>query len=243
MHLFVIYIQPLIKRLEELGGPDLVVAYADDISVISTSKVRLERMRETFHRFERVSGAKLSLTKSSSISVGYTDDMPLTVPWLKNEYSVRILGVTFVNSIRLMNKLNWDEIVGKFTRLVYLHIPRTLTLHQKIILLNTFITSKVWYIASVLSPSAAHKAKITATMGNFLWRGIQARVPMHQLARCREAGGLKLHLPAMKCRALLLNRHVRDIDSLPFYKSFLNQNNPNPPSDCPCLKLILNDFP
>lgn len=243
MHLFVLYLHPLIKRLEEIGGPDLVVAYADDVSVISTCGDRLERMREAFHRFERISGARLSLEKSSSISVGYTDEVPLTVPWLRNENTVRILGVIFSNSIRLMNKLNWDDLVGKFARLVYLHATRSLTLHQKVTLLNTFITSKIWYLASTLSPSAVHTAKLTATMGSFLWRGIPARVPMHQLARSKENGGLKLHLPAFKCPALLLNRHMRDIDSLPFYKSFLTQDNPNPPADCPCLKILLSNIP
>lgn len=243
MHLFVLYLHPLIKRLEQVCGPDLVVAYADDVSIICTCLTRMERIRETFQRFERVSGAKLSLEKSASISVGYTDVMPLTVPWLRNENTVRILGVTFANSIRLMNKLNWDTVVGKFSQQVYLHSLRTLTINQKVILLNTFITSKIWYLASILTPAAVHTAKLTATMGSFLWRGIAARVPMQQLARSREAGGLKLQLPVFKCKALLLNRHVSDIASLPFYGSFLSQINPTPPADCPCLKLILSNLP
>lgn len=243
MHLFVLYLQPLLKRLETVCGPDLVVAYADDVSVIVTCKNRLERIREIFQRFERVSGARLSLEKSTSISVGYTDDRPLTVPWLRCERTVRILGVTFANSIRVMNKLNWDALVGKFAHQVYLHSQRTLTLHQKVILLNVFITSKIWYLASLLAPTAAHTAKLTATMGSFLWRGITARVPIQQLARNVEAGGMKLHLPTFKCKALLLNRHMREIDSIPFYRSYISQANPNPPADCPCLKLILANFP
>lgn len=116
MHLFVLYLQPLIKKLEEICGPDLVVAYADDESVIITCRNRMEQIRETFHRFGRVSVARLSLEKFTSISVGYTDDMPLIVPWLRCKNTLHILGVTFANCIRLMNKLNWDALVGKFTR-------------------------------------------------------------------------------------------------------------------------------
>lgn len=243
MHLFVLYLQPLLKRLEDICGTDLVVAYADDVSVIVTCTTKLERIRETFHLFERVSGAKLSLEKSTSISVGYTDAGPLSVPWLRCGNTVRILGVTFANSIRAMSKLNWDGLVGKFSQQVYLHSLRTLTLQQKVILLNVFITSKVWYLASVLAPSAAHTAKLTATMGTFLWRGIVARVPIHQLARNVVHGGLKLQLPAFKCKSLLMNRHMCEIESIPFFRSYICQANPRPPADCPCLKLILSNFP
>lgn len=94
----------------------------------------MEQIRETFHRFGRVSGAQLSLEKSTSISVGYTDDMPLIVPWLRCENTLWILGVTFANSIRLMNKLNWDALVSKFTQQVYLHSFRTLSLQQRVTL-------------------------------------------------------------------------------------------------------------
>ncbi|XP_055543766.1 uncharacterized protein LOC129729279 [Wyeomyia smithii] len=239
MHLFVLYLHPLLKQLDEICESDLVVAYADDVTVICTCLTRMERIREIIQRFERVSGARLSLEKSTSLSVGYTDVMSLTVPWLRNENTVRILGVTFAKSIRLMNKLNWDAIVLSFSRQIYLHSLRTLNLNQKVILLNTFITSKIWYLASVLTPTAAHTAKLTATMRTFLWRGVAANVPMQQLARSKETGGLKLHLPALKCKALLLNRHMRGINSLPFYMSLLSQANPALPIDCPCLKLIL----
>lgn len=243
MHLFVLYLQPLIKRLEDICGPDLVVAYADDVSVIVTCRTKLERIKDAFHLFGRVSGATLSLEKSTSIAVGYTDVEPLTVPWLRCENTVRILGVTFANSIRLMTKLNWDALVGKFAQQVYMHSLRTLTLQQKVILLNVFITSKIWYLASMLTPAAVHTAKLTATMGRFLWRGVPARIPMLQLARNKEAGGLKLQLPTFKCKSLLINRSIREIDSIPFYRSFISQVNPNPPADCPCLKLILSNVP
>uniref|UniRef100_A0A8D8D2K6 (northern house mosquito) hypothetical protein n=1 Tax=Culex pipiens TaxID=7175 RepID=A0A8D8D2K6_CULPI len=85
-------------------------------------------------------------------------------------------------------------------------------------------------------------------MGSFLWAGQCIRVPMQQLALPVELGGLNLHLPAFKCQALLVNRHLREIENLPFYNSFVSttRNPPNlriVPTNCPCLKTVCSELP
>lgn len=61
-----------------------------------------------------------------------------------------------------------------------------------------------------------------------------------QLSKPRDQGGLKLQLMALKSTSLLINRHLREIESIPFYNSFLAQANPpHPPADLLCLKKIL----
>lgn len=240
MHLFVIYLHPLLRRLEQVCGADLIVAYADDVSAIVTSAEKLNAMRDLFQRFERVAGARLNEAKTTAIDVGLTSN-PINVPWLRTENTIKILGVVFINSVRLMVKTNWDLIVTNFARLVWLHSLRNLALHQKVTLLNTFLSSKMWYMAANLYPTTAHVAKLTATMRSYLFRGACATIPMEQLARKREDGGLNLHLPAMKCRALLINRHLHEMAFLPYYSSFLTQAT-SPPADLSCLKLILDNF-
>lgn len=242
MHLFVLYLHPLVVELERVCGTDLVVAYADDITVIATSAFKVHAMRDLFLRFGRISGAVLNLRKTTSIDVGFVNGNPIHVDWVRTEADIKILGVRFANSIRRMISLNWDALVGNVARQIWLHSLRTLTLYQKVTLLNTFITSKVWYLASILPLYNIHTAKITATMGTFLWRRQPARVPMQQLARPRDHGGLKLHLPEIKAKALIINRHIQEIGSIPFYQSFITQANPHPPADLPCLKLILQSY-
>lgn len=245
MHLFVLYLQPLITRLERLSGDDLIVAYADDITIISTSVQRINRMRDIFSQFERISGAKVNWGKTTSLDVGYIEGNPLRLSWLQTANTVKVLGITFANSVRLMTKLNWDIMVARFAQIVWLNGMRSLTLLQKVILLNTFATSKIWYLSSVLAPSCIHTSKITSTMGRFLWNHIPTRIPMQQLAREKALGGLKLHLPAAKSKALLLNRHLHEIDSLPYYKSILFPDNParNPiPADLPDMKVICQHY-
>ncbi|XP_062542141.1 uncharacterized protein LOC134210132 [Armigeres subalbatus] len=241
MHLFVLYLHPLVSRLEQACGEDLLVAYADDISVVVTTEARIEMIREIFNRFSVAAGAKLNLRKTIAINVGYCEGNTIDTQWLQTANVVKILGITFANSIRLMTTLNWNVLVGKFSQQMWLQSHRTLTLHQKIIMLNTFGTSKLWYLSSVLPPLGIHTAKITATMGTFLWRGIVARVPIMQLTRKREHGGLNLHIPAIKSRSLATNRHLKEIDSLPYYRSLLFPADPRPaiPIDHPDIRIIL----
>ena len=244
MILFVIYLHPLVCRLERVCGSDLLVAFADDISVIITSPSQIEAMNGLFARFETAAGAKLNLRKTVAIDVGFYEGNEINTHWLHTTNMVKILGITFTNSIRLMTTLNWNALVGKFNQLMWLQSLRTLTLHQKVIVLNTFGTSRIWYLASVLPPFSVHTAKITSAMGTFLWRGAVARVPMVQLARSRENGGLKLQLPALKCKSLTINRHLQEIESIPFYKSLLFHATPRPAIsiDLPDLKLLLSNL-
>lgn len=192
MHLFVLYLAPLLCRLEQACGNDLLVAYADDISVIVTSSAQIEAMKDIFTRFEVAAGAKLNLRKTVSINVGFFEGNEINTNWLQTAEKVKILGIVFVNSIRLMTTLNRNALVAKFAQQMWLQSLRTLTLHQKVIMLNTFGTSKLWYVSSVLPPLGIHTAKLTSTMGAFLWRGIAARVPMAQFARRKEQRGLNL---------------------------------------------------
>lgn len=244
MHLFVLYLHPLLKRLEQVCGADSIVAYADDISAVVTSVDQLNALRDLFRRFGRVAGARLNEAKTTAIDIGHINN-PLTVQWLRTDNTIKILGIVFSNSVREMVSLNWDTLVNNFSRQVWLHSLRCLSLHQKTTLLNVFLTSKIWYVAAHLMPTPAHVSKLTATMRRFLFRGMSATIPMQQLARSRENGGLKLHLPALKCKALLINRHLHEIDSLPYYNSFLHRANPpqaNSITDLPCLKIILSNF-
>ena len=244
MYMFVVYLHPLVCRLEQVCGDDLLVAYADDISVIVTSTEKIRAMKELFDRFELAAGAKLNMQKTVATDVGYCDGNRLNVQWLQTFSTVKILGVVFANSIRLMTTLNWNAVAAKFAQLLWLQSSRCLTLHQKVTVLNTFGTSKIWYLSSILPPLAVHIAKITSRMGTFLWSGIVARVPMMQLARNREQGGLKLQLPALKCKSLAVHRHLREIDSLPYYRSLLLHDNPRPTIsiDNPDLRIILSSL-
>ena len=82
-----------------------------------------------------------------------------------------------------------------------------------------------------------HTAKLAASMGTFLFRGLPARIPMFQLARSKANGGLNLHLPAIKSKSLFVNRYIHEMNSMPFYRS-LQAQNILPTIEFPCLRLL-----
>ena len=132
MHLFVLQLHPLIKELERVCGNDLLVAYADDISVIVTSSEQIEAMRGLFARFEIAAGAKLNQRKSTAVNVGDWEGSEISTTWIETTNEVKILGVVFANSIPLMTTMNWDAITGKFAQLMWLHSPKShLTEHVR----------------------------------------------------------------------------------------------------------------
>lgn len=70
--------------------------------------------------------------------------------------------------------------------------------------MNTFILSKLWYVAQVFPPLSRHIAEIRKLCGNFIWNGMIFRVERNQLYLDYFKGGLKLVDPEAKMKALFI---------------------------------------
>lgn len=250
MHLFVIYLHPLIEKLQTIcdNRLELVVAYADDISIIIVDDRKVETIRRTFEDFGVCAGAVLNLNKTIAVNIGINSDGYNNYGWLNVNDSVKILGITFFNSLKKTIEHNWTEVVRSTSRLMWLYKPRILSLLQKVILLNTFITARLWFVASILSVPNAILARMTSQIGYFIWGRYPTRVALDQLTLPIDKGGLNLHLPMQKCKALLVNRFLQCEQNLPFAHSF-HQFLSNPPhiqaipALYPCLKVIAKEVP
>lgn len=250
MHLFVIYLHPLLEKLIGVcdGELDLVIAYADDVTIITCDLEKIEEVRVIFEDYGLVSGSKLNLTKTTSIDIGDTAQIARrnqnTHSWLKVDRTVKILGIEFQNNQRAMVSENWKKIILGMTRLLNLYRGRILSVRQKVIICNTFISSKIWFSSSVLNITNENIAKITSQLRFFIWGSYHPRVAIAQLALPICRGGLNLHIPAIKCKALLINRHLSTTHSTPFTAAFLNNpaNIEQIPSYCPCIKLICDEM-
>lgn len=249
MHLFVLYLHPLLVKLLSLCNhpSDLVVAYADDISVIVRDDCILDTLKQAFVEFGECSGAVLNLHKTLGMNIGRNRSREIP-PWPSMAESLKILGVTFFNSLKETTKHNWNELVRKTSRLMWLYKPRSLTLVQRVVVVNTFVTSRLWYLASVLSITNVMIARITSQIGYFIWAQYPHRIAMEQLALPVCKGGLNLHLPVHKCKALLVSRYIADREYTPFARNFEQQmsNPPNVmgiPALYPCLKVVAKLLP
>lgn len=246
MHLFVIYLHPLVEKLVEIcaGDLDLVTAYADDVTVITCEVDKIDEVRRVFEDFGCVSGSKLNLAKTTAIDVGDTSRISrMNLPrndWLNMQETVKILGIEFQNNQRSLVSENWKKIILGITRLLNAYRGRILSIHQKIIICNTFVTSKIWFASSVLNITNENIGKITSLLRWFIWGNYHPRVGVAQLALPVSRGGLNLHIPAIKCKALLINRQLSTIGSTPYAAGLLNDpaSSQRVPSYCPCIKLV-----
>uniref|UniRef100_A0A182IEA8 Uncharacterized protein n=1 Tax=Anopheles arabiensis TaxID=7173 RepID=A0A182IEA8_ANOAR len=211
MHFFVLYLNPLITRLEIIccDQDDLINAYADDVSVVTTFLSKLEEVKAAIEAFGRTAGAKLNVEKNYGTThrTHHTNSLPNTCTVAAGK-RLRLLGILFTDNIREAMGHNWENAVQHSgIHLIRLHRVRNLNLAQKVVLLNTFLLPKLWFIASVCSARSMDIDLISRTVRSFLWDGSGGfRIPLTQLALPRRRGGLNLHIPAITATALLVNR-------------------------------------
>lgn len=103
-------------------------------------------------------------------------------------------------------------------------------------------------MASVLSVPNSQVARMTSQIGQFLWGRYPTRVAIEQLALPVSKGGLNLHLPLHKSKALLSNRYFHDLEFMPFART-LSVHLSNPPNVMaipalyPCMKAVAKIIP
>ena len=114
MHLFVLYLHPLLEKLRSIcNGPlDLVVAYADDISIVITDISKLRLIERAFTDFGLCSGSILNHTKTVALNIGCWQQ-PEGSSWPTVQQSVKILGITFFNSLKQTIEVNWADVIRK----------------------------------------------------------------------------------------------------------------------------------
>ena len=81
---------------------------------------------------------------------------------------------------------------------------------QKAAYANTFIFSKIWYVAQTIKLEASVLKKITQKILNFIWAGQNERPVKALNFRPKEFGGLGLMCPATKAKSLLLKSMFKD---------------------------------
>lgn len=242
MHLFVLYLQPLLDAIKQKLPRVLINAYADDISMFFEDECSLVQVTQIFMEFEEVSGAILNKGKTTAIMIGIMN-LSADTEWLNIENFVNILGVRYGNNIKQSQKLNWQHVINGLRSRLWLHHPRKLNLIQKIILINTYINSKVWYMASNLPISKGFVSKIKTEMGKFIWHGqTLQRVAFANLILPKNRGGLNLHCPETKSKALLVNRLINLAPQLPFLSSFLENRNIAIPSTYSHIAVVCSEM-
>lgn len=233
MILFVIYLEPLIQKIAMVlnNENNMLTAFADDITCLIDTKEKFYRIIEIFDRFEKVSGSKLSLTKTEYLPLG------LHLNNITEKEEVKILGVIFGKKFNQMLNSNWERQIRKLNIVLYANSNRDINIYESIHFLNSFALSTIWYISAIIPITNKHSAIIKSKLGSFIWKKRKMRVALYQLFLEKKKGGLGLHSPEHRCNALFLNNLLKYSVNTELFVNLVLPNIDNPPNKKICHSL------
>jgi len=165
------------------GGTTLptAIAYADDVTVLLTSKDDIQKVFEIYDKFRQATGLELNADKTEIFAynpeteihtITYND----TEVTLKNQEEFTINGLIMQHTLKERYESNWDKVLGKMKKQYVSWTPRYLSLLGKIQIIKTFGYSQILYLSRVLPPNQQTLAKIknsqTTSYGQGTWQGI-----------------------------------------------------------------------
>ncbi|KAJ4440226.1 hypothetical protein ANN_08365 [Periplaneta americana] len=215
MSLFVIALNPLLEYLHQsLTGLNLqntrltTLSYADDVNILLYNDLEIPRMWQILHKFEEDSGLNINISKSRVLPLGKWENPPHCPPLLITDV-LKILDVIYSSNWNKIQDLNWNPIVANIKGKLQTSYPRENCLNNRILILNTYILSLLWYVAQVIPIPMNYSRQLQAAITWYLWKGAIFRVPLSTAIERREEGGLDfIHIPT-KCASLLVSRYLK----------------------------------
>ena len=167
MVLFLLYIEPLLLRLQDVASGLYLQArlsqslkapledvlkedlegFVDNTELLCTCDEDFINIDICVGRFERLSGAILNRsTKSVVLGLGLWSDRTVwPLSWLKTVRETKVFGFFLSCNYADILEKNWEFQLGKFSSTLESWSSRVIdTLHQKAEILSTFALSKIW---------------------------------------------------------------------------------------------------
>jgi hypothetical protein len=169
MLLYVLCPQPLLRILEEnLPGiqvgtrvrSTIVVAYANDVTVFVIDATDFTIIHNAIQKYELVTGARLNPQKPKALAIGRWNT-PMTVLGINFHSHVKILGVTFGNTIAESTKTTWTHTTRAVRAKAKQAYARELCIAQRIQNVHTCLLAKIWYVAQIFPPPKANTQQLT----------------------------------------------------------------------------------
>ena len=221
MQIFCIAMAPLLLALENKltgittwdGLKHKEKSFADDIKVLLAQPQEVFLVEEVISDFEEVSGLILHRDKSRKkcnvLPFGSHRDFKEWPDWVNKVSKIRIIGAMFSND-QDIEKLNTKEVERCTLARIYSSIGIRGTLLQKVYFLNSYIFSKLTYLAQVFILDEEVVKNISRKAHNLLYRGELERPVAAVNFRPKELLGLGLvHLPT-KCKSLIMRSMFKE---------------------------------
>ena len=204
--------------LEGISTPDGILhkikTFADDSKlVLKNVDTELRQVYEIINNFELVSGNEMhrdpSRGKCQALPFGSHRQYEEWPTWVTVKNEINVLGIWYSNRESL-EKCNSKEVFDIVNNNIMGKFGMRGTPLQKAAYANTYIFSKIWYVAQTIELDQNVMKKITQKVLNFIWAGQNERPVRALNFRAKYLGGLGLMCPNTKSKALLIKNMFKD---------------------------------
>jgi hypothetical protein len=220
MHLFTIFVEPLVRKIEsEVQGFQhgqqraATRAFVDDLNVIVCCDNDLIKLDNILKEFCEHSGANFNRNKTCIMGIGGWEgrtNWPLQ--WIESTMKMKILGITFHQHLKSTIEENWRRIKSSITGQLTRNAGRKLTIQQRNAFVKTFILPQALHVAKILPCPQATADVLRKNMQRFIWYGkIERPDPGVQIMQEKE-GGIGFIDPENFFKAALSKTMIETID-------------------------------
>ena len=153
------------------------LSYADDLSIVITEIDSIDDIFETLRKFGKATNSKINVDKTEALWLGKWKNnsiKPRNLKW--SNTMVKSVGIYFGNDRGEAEKQGFEEIKEKIKNKLKFWRGKGISLKGRVKVINTFITSKLWYTCEVQDVANNIKQEIYELLLDFIWeRGYHQR--------------------------------------------------------------------
>jgi hypothetical protein len=180
-----------------------LVAYADDITIITNSEKDLTKVIDIFNYFQKLSGLGISTEKSEVLCCGYWKKNPPLLPF-KSVNSIKITGITFSTNPEETANLNYSSLAHKIIHKINKLKGQGLSLLGRVQVIKSLIYSLLQFPAAIIQPTKNAIKLISRYVYDFLWKGVD-QLERNRCAQNVQDAGLDLEKPETRCKATFIS--------------------------------------
>lgn len=213
-----------IRGIEIPGGNvSLMYQYADDTTVTVGDRDSVYGVFRCVEEYGCASGVKINMGKSEIMYMDVSMEERVQLSLRERRDYVRVLGINVGIEQGLGNQIQFDEIIGKMSKVLGFWKSREVGLRGKVIIVNMLVMSKLIYVMSVMNVPNDVVLRVNELVGGFLWGGRGVRIAREVLENEYEDGGLKLFDLEIKKKALRIKTMIQFLKGKTnfIWKSFL----------------------
>ena len=194
------------EKIKNLG-------YADDTTAFAKDDNSFKEIFRLIKKIEKASNSKINIRKTKIFGFGNWNRRimwPISGLKIEIDYCC-MLGIIFSNDHKKAVDRTWNKIIEKNRKRIQMITGRNLNLYQKVIIINSLISSKIWYTAHTYPLPMKYSILINQEICKFIWNNKRVnRVKRKVICKEKNQGGLGLLDIYHKARSIFVNTTIKN---------------------------------